>query len=119
MSFRKRLKKNIICSSATDPETSSNELLLSSVDNVNIIGTVLKTEPDRYNTDNTQTNTTPQKCNGIPVHSIHPGPSHEIPEPDPSHHISLVSTNKSRVSQWQIMCFAFKTTIFIVLSFIC
>lgn len=72
--------------------------MLGTVENLNVIGTILKPDTERYNPpENTQhpqhqQNTTPQKCNGLTVPVVQqPGPSHEVTEPDPTHHVSLVS----------------------------
>ncbi|CAG9821871.1 unnamed protein product [Phaedon cochleariae] len=82
-SKRKRLKKNVICTATVteQPEAASDEILLSTVDNV--FETVLKTEPDRQSTDNYghRYSSTP-----TPIQTIHPASSHHR-ESKPTHQI--------------------------------
>ncbi|KAG5877469.1 hypothetical protein JTB14_029403 [Gonioctena quinquepunctata] len=82
---RRRLKKNVICNTATITEPTTHtehppsEILVNTVGNV--FETVLKSEPDIQATDNSG-----QKYNGSPIPSIHPGPSSQR-DPEPTHHI--------------------------------
>nr|CAI5867407.1 unnamed protein product [Callosobruchus analis] len=116
-SKRKRLKKNVICSTSTstDPTTEpgSSDIILSTMDNV--FGSVTKVETDRYSTDSTSAPTTPQhhhhqphqpqKCNGVPIPSIQAGPSHEIQEQvEQTHHISLQVTSHDVGTSHNVEC---------------
>ncbi|CAH1112586.1 unnamed protein product [Psylliodes chrysocephalus] len=81
-SKRRRLKKNVICNPTITTESAegtSNEILLSSVDNV--FEAVLKTEESRSLEES------PQKYNGIPVSSIQPSTSHHREAEQPVHQI--------------------------------
>ncbi|XP_074030082.1 BTB-protein-VII isoform X2 [Leptinotarsa decemlineata] len=76
-SKRRRLKKNVICNTATITEPTegpSNEILVNTVGNV--FETVLKSEAD----------ITGQKYNGNPTPSMQPGTSQQR-DPEPTHQI--------------------------------